>query len=496
MTVRDLTAGRIVPGVIAGLLAGCGGGGGYGGSSMGSTGGGYGNNPMPNPMPTVKFTSPMQATSINFGQAVQLAWTSSNATSCSASTSSSVGGAFSGSQPMSGNATVAPTGTGSVTYTVTCTGAGGTASATTAAVTVNPSILSTLSVTKIATIGPTLDPATNKNGGNPYGLVIAPETSGLITKGDLIVCNFNSGALGTQGSGTTIVGLHPTVGSSPQTPYMIANNPALTGCNALTMLPDDTISAAALTGTPPGTSGGQNPLVTATGTVSDPFGAAGDKFAAPWGEAYVAANGQIPAAIYVSNVDGSIDRIALNGDAQTSFTKIVTGFCGSGKPGAIYGPSGLTYDPSIDTLYVVDTSSNTVVALAKVSAIASGGVVINGQCTNSPPTPTPTFSGPSASSARVIAHGSPFIAPISAALLPDGNLIVGNGDLDLQSGQMMNLLVEVSPNLPGGFVGQPVQVDTVAPAALFGIVATVDAQNNPIIYFNDDNSNSVMVLTK
>jgi hypothetical protein len=57
-----------------------------------------------------------------------------------------------------------------------------------------------------------------------------------------------------------------------------------------------------------------------------------------------------------------------------------------------------------------------------------------------------------------------------------------------------NLLIEVSPVVPGGFVGQPLQVDNAAPGALFGIAATVDASGNQIIYFNDDNDNAVMRL--
>jgi hypothetical protein len=109
----------------------------------------------------------------------------------------------------------------------------------------------------------------------------------------------------------------------------------------------------------------------------------------------------------------------------------------------------------------------------------------------------PTFSGASASSARVIANGGPFIAPLSAALLSDGDLIVANSDINIGAGQTPNLVVEVSPVLPGGFVGQPVQLDSSGTAgALFGIVATVDGSGNQLVYFNDDNTNAVMLLTK
>lgn len=458
--------------------------GGYSGGSMsGSMGGGYGGGGMP--QPTVMFSSPAQATTIHLGQAVKLAWTSSNATSCSASASSDIGGPFSGSQPGSGSATVAPVGTGTVTYTLSCMGSGGNGSASTAAVTVLPSILSMLSPTTITAIGSTIDPV--EKGDNPYGLAIAPVTAGLVTAGDLIACNFNDGATGTEGKGTTIIGLHPTPGA---TPYRIAQSPSLQGCNALATFPDGSISAAAY-------SANQVPLIAPSGAVSTPYSA--DTFAAPWGQAYAPASGQNPAALYVSNANGTIDRITLAGDSATGFTQIVQGFCGSGQPGSIYAPAGLTYDAAVDTLYVVDTSSFSVVALAKVSTIGAAGVTVAGQCssTTSAPTPVPTFSGASASSASVIAHGPPLFAPLSAALLADGDLIVENSDINIPSGQMPNLAVEVSPVLPGGFVGQPVQLDTSGTAgALFGIVATVDGQGKQIIYFNDDNSNSVMRMTQ
>ncbi|MDE2050449.1 MAG: hypothetical protein KGJ72_05465 [Gammaproteobacteria bacterium] len=450
----------------------------------GSMSNGYGGGSTP-PQPSIMFSSPMQASTIHLGQAVKLAWTSSNATSCSASASSDIGGAFSGNQSAAGSATVAPVGTGTVTYTLSCMGAGGTGSATTAAVTVLPSILSTLSPNTITMIGSTLDPI--EHGGNPYGLAIAPVTAGLVTAGDLIACNFNDGATNTQGMGTTIIGLHPTPGSSP---YRIAQSASLQGCNSLAILPDGSISAAAY-------SANQNPLVAPSGTVGTPFSA--DTFANPWGQAYAPANGQNPAALYVSNAHGTIDRITLSGDAQTAFAPIVQGFCGSGQPGGIFAPAGLTYDPSVDTLYVIDTSSYSVMALTNVSAIGASGVTVAGQCssTATPPTPMPTFSGPSASSASVIAHGAPLFAPLSAALLADGDLIVENSDINIAGGQMPNLAVEVSPALPGGFVGQPVQLDTSGtPGALFGIVATVDSQGNQIIYFNDDNTNAVMRMTQ
>lgn len=478
--MRASTWGRVASGLFVSVLTACGGG----------HGGGYGSS-MPAPTaPTVSFSQPAAAAAIDFGQALTVTWTSANTTACTATTSSAAGGAFTGTQMVSGSQTIVPTAAGTYTYTLSCTGTGGTKSAS-ASVTVGPNLLSTLTPTgTIPTVGTTVDPMNGDQ--NPYGLTIAPATAGLITKGDLIVCNFNDGPTNTQGKGTTIIGLHPAAGSKP---YRIAQSADLLGCNALTMLPDDSISAA-------GWGSNLNPLVSAAGAVGTPFSS--DTFAGPWGEAYVAATATQPAALYVSNAPGgttsaggTIDRISLDVDAQTSLTEIVTGICSGGAPGAIFGPAGLTYDPASDTLYVVVTSSASVIAIAGVWSIPKDGVVVNGQCTATAtiPTPVPTFSGPSMASARVIAHGAPFNTPLSAALLKNGDLVVGNADIGASGpSSTTNLLIEVSPVLPGGFVGLPLQIDTGTPGALFGIAATVDASGNQIIYFNDDNNNAVMQL--
>jgi len=479
MTRQVSTAARAALGSLLLAMAAC----------NGRSGGGY-MMPAP-PAPTASFSQPAAAASIDFGQTLHVAWTSTNATACTASTSSAAGGAFTGSQSTTGTQTLVPTAPGTYTYMLSCTGAGGKISASTPAVTVNPNILSALAPTgPIPTVGSTVDPINGDS--NPYGLTIAPATAGLITEGDLVVCNFNDGPTNTQGNGTTLVGLHTAAGSAP---YRIAQSAALQGCNALTMLPDDSIAAAAW-------SSNQNPLVSASGVLTSPF--ASDTFHHPWGEAYVAATGTQPAALYVSNAPGgaaigaggTIDRISLDVDAQTSITEIATGFCSSGVPGAIFGPAGLTYDPANDTLYVIDTSSNSVLAIAGVSSVGADGVMVSGQCTASAtPTPTPSFSGPSMASVRVIAHGAPLNAPLSAALLKDGDLVVGNADIGIGTpSSTTNLLIEVSPAVPGGFVGEPLQIDNGTPGALFGIAAAVDASGHQIIYFNNDNTAAVMQL--
>jgi hypothetical protein len=218
-----------------------------------------------------------------------------------------------------------------------------------------------------------------------------------------------------------------------------------------------------------------------------------------------------PAALYISSASGSIDRITLDSlnssNAQTGFEPIISGFCTSGavqgSTDSLHAPSGLTYDASSDTLYVVDTSSYSVVAFAGVSSIPAHGITVNGgNCAAPPPTAIPTFMGPARASAGVIASpnspngGQQFNAPISAALLLNGNVVVGNADQDLMqndAGTNQNLLFEISPT--DGIVGVK-QLDMDAPGALFGIAAAPDGSGNQLIYFNDDNDNTVKVLSK
>ena len=136
MRIRVLSGIIVASAVLISVVAACGG---YGGSSSsgGMGGGGYGGSPAP----TVAFSTPAAAMNVNLGQAVKLAWTSSNATTCTASASSMSGGTFSGSQATSGQESVAPTATGSFSYTLSCSGAGGMINATSPMVTVNPAII-------------------------------------------------------------------------------------------------------------------------------------------------------------------------------------------------------------------------------------------------------------------------------------------------------------------------------------------------------------------
>jgi hypothetical protein len=312
-------------------------------------------------------------------------------------------------------------------------------------------------------IGSTIDPVNGAQ--NPYGLTVAPVTSGKLTAGDLVICNFNS-KYNQQGSGKSIVALHPVPGASPT---HISANQKLLGCDALALGADGTIWAAAMVAN-------DNPLIGANGQLVTNL--VGKPLNQPWGEVFANPPSGTP-SFYESNAHtGAVVRIR----AQSSLTidTIASGFPRNrGVPGTALAPSGLAYDASVDTLYFADGKNNTVVAFKNVSTIPNGGIVAkdNGM----------KFTGPNAADARIVFAGSPLNGPISTALLPNGNLVVGN-TLDPAG---TNLLIELSP---GGQVLDTVNVDTGPGGALFGIAATGTSSSDTKIYFNDDNQNNVQVL--
>ncbi len=316
---------------------------------------------------------------------------------------------------------------------------------------------------KQVVIGSAVDP---QNGAqNPYGLTVAPITSGSLTKGDLVVCNFNAKS-NKQGTGASIVALHPGAGS---TPTHVSSNKTLVGCDALALDGSDGIWAAAMVAN-------DNPVLSASGKLITNI--SGKPFNQPWGQIYAETKAGSP-AFYATNAGtGTVVRINLG--SKFTYDVIAKGFpVNHGVPGTALAPSGLAYDASIDTLYFADGKNDTVVAFKNVTKIPKGGIkAADGGM---------KFSGPSAGDARIVFAGKPLNGPISMALLPDGNLVVGN-TLDPNG---KNLMIELSAS---GKLLDVRNVDTGASGTLFGIVATGTNDSNTKIYFNDDNDNNVQVL--
>jgi len=323
------------------------------------------------------------------------------------------------------------------------------------------SVLATLK--KKMVIGSTVDPKFGQL--NPYGLAVAPSTAGVFTQGDLVVCNFNAKS-NVQGTGFTIVALHPVHGSKPT--LVAASRKLLRGCNALAIAPGDFIWAADF-------GANDNPILDATGKLV--MNIKGKPLDRPFGQAFAQPKTG-DTAFYESNAgSGTIVRF----DVVKSTEQIVAkGFpINHGKPGSILSPSGLQYDASIDTLYVVDGTNNAVYALANVTRIPENCLALQADAIH--------FTGCHSASAHVVYMGKPLNGPISSALLFNGNLVIGN----TLNRNGKNLMVEITP---AGKVLDVKNVDKGAAGSIFGMVATGTSAATTKLYFNDDNHNDLQVL--
>lgn len=319
---------------------------------------------------------------------------------------------------------------------------------------------------KQVVIGSTIDPKFGQL--NPYGLDVARQTAGLFTAGDLAVCNFNAKG-NVQGTGYTIVALHPVPGSKPTLVY--ASKKILRGCDALALAPSgDFIWASAFVAN-------DNPIIQPTGKLLMNIPASVAPLDHPFGQAYAQPT-KGDTSFYESNAgNGTIVRFDV---AKNTAQVVVKGFpVNHGKPGSILGPSGLQYDAKIDTLYVVDGTNNAVYAIAGITKVPENCLALGADGVH--------FLGCNAAHARIVFMGKPLNGPISSALLYNGNLVIGN-TLD-PSGK--NLLIELTP---AGKILDVRNIDKGAAGAIFGIVATGTNAKNSIVFFNDDNDNNLQAL--
>jgi hypothetical protein len=146
--------------------------------------GGGGSSGAPSPMVNMSV-SPSR---IPAGQTATLTWSSTNASTCSAS------GAWSGSQSTSGNVPLSPPGAGSYTYTLSCSSSAEAAATESATLTVTPAQLAILTAAlSNGVIGTPFDQTIQATGGVapfawrvssgalPHNLSLSPSTANTVT---------------------------------------------------------------------------------------------------------------------------------------------------------------------------------------------------------------------------------------------------------------------------------------------------------------------------
>ncbi len=318
---------------------------------------------------------------------------------------------------------------------------------------------------------------------NPYAMATVPATVGGLTKGDLLVDNFNNKG-NLQGLGTTIINYSPATGKMTTfatIPATLAGCPGGVGLTtALAVLK----SGWVIVGSAPSTDGtsktlGQGCLIildskgSVAGTITDA------DIADPWGNMAWIDNGDT-ATLFVSNVGfgtggantavkntATVLRIGLeiaDGKAPVVTSKTVIGSGFSSTPDAsvfLIGPTGLALGKNGE-LYVSDAINNQVVKIADAATRTD-----------------------SAGTGTVVTKGGKLNRPLALATAPNGNLLVVNG-LD-------GYVVEVDPA-----TGK--QVDTAAldtdeaqtpPGSgdLFGIVMNPSGKG---FYYVEDDVNTVV----
>ena len=315
---------------------------------------------------------------------------------------------------------------------------------------------------------------------NPYGIAIAPRGTpatgqpGVLYPGDIVVTNF-----GANDTGTTLVRFPRR--SGPGQLFNAAANSAADGpaAEAFNGTGNDWVANYA----------GNNVQIFTPGgvlarTITSPL------FNKPWGQAFNGGtanpkDGSIAAFFSTNAGDGTIDRIDIvlvNGAPTFQVYQIGQEPYGSIAAVPIVAPQGMAWVPTWtwhgslyhDVLFVVDPARNRIAAFPNSST-------------------RNTTAMRSRDQGITVYQGGPLKTPAGLAVNPiNGDLLVVN--------QRNNNLVELNAST-SMIIGirtldsRPVNQKTGANSALFGIATTSDAAGNLQVYFTDDNTNTLDLLT-
>ncbi len=310
---------------------------------------------------------------------------------------------------------------------------------------------------------------------NPYAIWVVQRTVGTVSAGDVLVDNFNNKS-NNQGTGTTIVDLHPsgTVSVFAQLPQTVAGCPGGVGMTTAMVVLD---TGWVIVGSTPSTDGKiatagpgcllvLSPQGKLTSTITGPY------LNGPW-DAALDDHGT-SATLFVSNTlpgvvaagtkqvnQGDVVRLTLSESASAppavlAETEVASGLPERGDAAAfVKGPTGLALAPS-GTLYVADNVGNRIAAI-----------------------PDAETRGSSAGAGTTLSTGGQLANPLGLALAPNGNLLAANAT----NGK----IVEITPD--GKQVGeyyaiQDVGQDPPGNGDLFDIAISADGKG--VLLVKDD----------
>jgi len=321
---------------------------------------------------------------------------------------------------------------------------------------------------KNVVIGSTVDSGNGDKGPRAISIVTVEKVLG---EGDLLVCNFENSA-GSAGSGTTIEILKAAPGSLPT---RFVQDGAIEGCDADAIDDDNTVFAGGLT---------SGELVKLSDTAKTLETYQGSPIKAPFYDAYAVPQQPFsPQYIFIGTTAGGIVSISTGPYGDGIATQVADGFAvNMGTGWSLLAPSGLQYDAEIDTLYIADGVTNTIVAFSHASELLE-----QDEITVKPSGKTFKCKQPKVTCARLVYSGAPLDGPLASALLPDGNLIVAN------TRGTANTLVELTP---AGQILDTKVIDKSATQGVFGLAAIGTDDANTALYFTDANDNNVHKLER
>jgi len=321
-------------------------------------------------------------------------------------------------------------------------------------------------LTKDVVIGTTVDPTNGDQG--PHSLSIVTTSYGLLSKGQLVVCNFED-KTGAAGAGTTIDLFDPTPGSKPTT---FTQSSDAEGCDSSAISKANGVYAGGFT---------SHVLAAFTdeGKLHKTYGSPLEK---PFSDVD-ASNSNLYQAEYIFTSDaktGGIVSFSINNYGNPKPLQVADGFAVNREPGwGGLGPSGLAYDSKKNVLYIADGVDSTVVSFNNASDL-----LVENEIEVEKGGKTFKCKYEKTTCGTVVKAGSPLDAPEAMTILPNGNLIAAN-----TAGG--NTLVEMTPT---GQVLDTKVVDTSKTAGIFGLVASGTNDDNTVLFFTDKNSNTLQEL--
>jgi len=306
----------------------------------------------------------------------------------------------------------------------------------------------------------------------PYGLAFVPEgfpEGAAISKGTLLVSNFNSSS--TAGQGTTIITVNPNTG---QTGLFFQGSSPIGFTNALTIARVGLVFAGSL----PTSSGVAEPgpldVLDGNGNLVKQLNSS-ELVDGPWGMALNDRDNT--AQLFVSNIfdtsgnfAGSITRleVLMSPSGITVLNKITIASGYTSAPdtaGTVVGPAGLAYDRYNDILYVAAEGDNAIYKLKgagrATSDLGKGQVIYDDQ---------------------TVLHG-----PLGLIFAPNGDLITANADPTHfpPSATDPSEIIEITPH--GTFV-RKFSIDP-NPGSAFAVDTNNNRHVSQFVYVDDFVSN-------